>query len=61
MVWTGRVDYDGRVVIVISVNTSRLLRRVYVIVPTSVAIIIIVVDILIILSRNAVLVSLVTV
>ena len=58
MVWTGGVEYDVRFVVVISIDIGRLLRRVYVIVPASVSVIIIIVAIFIILSRYAVLVSL---
>ena len=57
MVWTGRVDYDGRVVIVIGVDIDRILLRVYIIVPTSITIIIIIVTIFIIFSRDLFLVS----
>ena len=58
MVWTGRVEYDGRVIIFIGVDIGRLLRRVYVILPASVATTVIVVAILVILSRDVVLVGL---
>ena len=58
MVWTGGVEYDVRFVVVISIDIGRLLRRVYVIVPASVSVIIIIVAIFIIFSRYAVLVSL---
>ena len=58
MVWTGRGEYDGRVIIFIGVDIGRLLRRVYVILPASVATTVIVVAILVILSRDVVLVSL---
>ena len=61
MFWTIRVEYDERVVIVIGVDIGRLLRGVYVIVPASVAIIIIIVAIYIIFSRAAFLVILVIV
>ena len=58
MVWTGRVEYDGRVIIFIGVDIGRLLRRVYVILPASVVTTVIVVAILVILSRDVVLVGL---
>ena len=57
MVWTGRVEYDGRVIIFIGVDIGRILWRFYVIVTASVAVIIILVTIFIILSRGVVLVS----
>ena len=56
MVWAGRVEYGGRIIIVIGVNIGRLLRRVYVIVPASIAVL---VAILITFSRDVVLVGLV--
>ena len=58
MFCTGRVEYDGRVIILIGVNIGRIFLRVYVIVPASVAAIIIVIVIFIILSRDVVLISL---
>ena len=45
MFWTGRVEYDGRVIIVFGVYISSLLRGVYVIVLDSVTAIIIMVAI----------------
>ena len=61
MFWTGRVEYDGRIIIVIGVNISRLLWGVYVIFPLSVSDTIIIVAIFIIFSRDIVLVSIVIV
>ena len=58
MVWTVRVDYAGRVVIVIGINISRLFLRFYVIVPASISIIIIIVVIVIIFSRDILLTDL---
>ena len=58
MVCTRRVEYNGRVVIVIGVDILRLLQRFYVIAPASVAVIIIIVAIFIIFYRDIVLVSL---
>ena len=61
MFCTGRVEYYVRVVIVIGIYIGRLLQGVYVIVPAFVAAIIIIVAILIIFSRDLVLVILVIV
>ena len=59
MVWTGTVEYDNCIVIVVGVNIGRLLQRVYVIGPAFVAAIIVIDDILIIFSRSVLLVGLV--
>ena len=59
MVWTKRVDYNGHVVIFIGVNIGRILQRVYVIVPDSIAVIVFIVAILIIFARDTVLVGLI--
>ena len=59
MVCTGRVWYYGPVVIVIGFIISRLLLRVYVVVPASVAFIIVVVIVAIIFYRNLFLVGLI--
>ena len=56
MVYTVRVECDGRVVIVIGDNVSELLLRFYVIVPASVVVIIFIV---VIFSRDVFLVGLV--
>ena len=62
MVWTIRVEYDVRAIIFVGVDISRLLLRVYVIVPAFVSIIIIiVVYIFVIFSIDVVLFSLVVV
>ena len=57
MVWTKRVEYNGHVVIVIGVNIGRILQRVYVIVPDSIAVIVFIVAILIIFARDIVLIG----
>ena len=57
MLWTGRVEYDGRFAIAIGVDIGRLLREVYVIFPASFAVITIVVAIFVIYSGDVVLVS----
>ena len=59
MFWTGRVEYYGRIFIVVGVVIRRLLRRFYVIFPASIAAIVIIVDIFIIFSRDLLLVCLV--
>ena len=59
MVWTKRIEYNGHVVIVIGVYIGRILQRVYVIVPDSVAVIVFIVAILIIFARDIVLVGLI--
>ena len=59
MVWTKRVEYNGHVVIVIGVYIGRILQRVYVIVPDSIAVIVFIVAILIIFARDTVLVGLI--
>ena len=63
MFWTVMFEYDGRIVVVILIDVyiGRLLRGVYVIVPASVAVIIIIVAVFIIFSGDVVLVSLVIV
>ena len=61
MFWNGWVEYDGLVVIVIGVDIGRLLRGVYISFPASVAVIIVIVAISVIFSRDIVLVSLVIV
>ena len=58
MFWTGRVEYDGRFIIIAGIGISRLLWWVYVIFLASVAAIIVVVSIFIILYRDIFLVSL---
>ena len=55
MFCNGRVEYDGRIVIIIGANISRLLWGVYIIVPASIAAIIIIVDVFIIFYRDVVL------
>ena len=59
MVWTGRVEYDGCIVIIIGVNIVKISRRVYVIDPASIYVIITVITIFIIFSRDVVIVSLI--
>ena len=61
MFCTNRVEYDGRVIIFISIDIGRILRGIYVIVPASISVIIIIFAICIIFSRNEVLLSLVIV
>ena len=61
MVCISKVEYYGRVFIIIGVDIGRLLLRVCVIVPTSIIVIIIVVISVLIFSRNLFLIVLVVV
>ena len=61
IVWTGRVEYDVRVVIVIRIDIIRCLLMVYVVDSASVFIIFIIIIVVIILSRDVVLIGLVIV
>ena len=58
MVWTIRVDYDGRVVIVIGINIVRRLLAVYSFVPAFVVVIVVIV-VVVVLSSDVVLIGLV--